>query len=198
MGILRILHLVIFFVLFDPRALLWFLLTYLDDISFLSLLKLNKAAMIFWSFCSIWLFFSPGNTKMHFRCIISILHYPSDFFCVLFSKISADICVTDTLFFSTKPNFWLTFPARCVFHYRFHIWKYVDQYTGPTYNYICHWQYSGSAVRCWRLRVIQSSLVKKTIALSCLKVTCPVYTCTVAYTFYKVSEKHGHVYLVGF
>ena len=34
-----------------------------------------------------------------------------------------------------------------------------------------------------------------------LKVTCPVYGCTVAYsgqvTFYKVQEKHGHVYVVG-
>ena len=33
------------------------------------------------------------------------------------------------------------------------------------------------------------------------KVTCPVYTCTVAntgqVTFYKVLEKHGNVYLVG-
>ena len=32
------------------------------------------------------------------------------------------------------------------------------------------------------------------------KVTCPVYTCTVAYTeqvtFYKVPEKHGHINLV--
>ena len=32
-----------------------------------------------------------------------------------------------------------------------------------------------------------------------LKVTCPVYTCTVAYIgqaiFYKVPEKHSHVYL---